>query len=157
MKTSIASFSYLLLALCGLWPAEMSAKGGGVGFWMEGTVTEVKTAGDKIHFTLKGRFWFDQYGANAASPPIPQRIEVDCRKGISVTVHQHDPFFAFTTNWRGGALREKGELLRILNLAEKLNRNVKFELLEPAIIFGPNQTITLTDAAVIRATDADLR
>lgn len=124
----------------------------GLDFWMEGTVSEVKAVGDQIHFTLKGRFWFAQYDEAAA----PKRIEVDCRQGISVTVHQNDPFFAFSTDWGAGAIQEAGGLLRILKAAVGPSRTIKFELLEPKIIFDAKQNLTLTDAAVIRATDADL-
>ena len=157
MKTYLTPFTCLYFAICCLLPAKLSAKGSGVGFWMEGTVTEVKAVGDHIQFRLKGRFWFDQFSDQ--SPPLfaPQKIEVDCKDGISVTVHQNDSFFAFSADWGGGAIQENGGLLRILKAAVEPGRKIKFELLEPKIIFDSKQNITLTDAAVIRATDADLR
>jgi len=154
MKTYLGPIAFLCLVIGCIFPATLGAKGGGVGFWMEGTVTEVQAAGDQIHFTLKGRFWFEQYPDGSRSP---QKVEVDCRNSISVTVHQNDPFFAFTADWRGGAIQGRGGLLRILKAAVAPGRNIKFELLEPKIVFDPKQSITLTDAAVIRATDADLR
>ena len=155
MKICSPNLIFIILAACCVLPVKLTAKGGGVDFWMEGTVTDLKGLGDQIHFKLKGVFWLVQYRDGSLSP---QKIEVDCEKGISVTVHQHDPFFAMTAdNWAGGAIQEKGGLLRILKAAVELDRKMKFELLEPKIIFDASQTITLTDASVVRATDADLR
>ena len=124
---------------------------------MEGTVADVVPVGDHIQCRLKGRIWFDQYSDQNPPSFAPQKIEVDCSQGISVTLHQNNPFFAFTADWNGGAIQEKGGLLRILKAAGGGDRKVKFELLEPNIIFDSKEHITLTDAAVIRATDADLR
>jgi hypothetical protein len=152
MKSHLAPLTFLFFVVCCLLPAKLAAKGEGVGFWMEGTVSEVKAAGDQIHFILKGKFWFVQYDGALS----PQRIEVDCKHGISATVHQNDPFFAFSTDWGAGAIQEAGGLLRILKAAVAPGRTIKFELLEPKITFDSKQNITLTDAAVIRATDADL-
>ncbi len=154
MKKYLTSLTWLFVLICCLLPSKLTAKGGGLGFWMEGTVTEVQATGDQLHFILKGRFWFTQYEDGALTP---KRIEVDCQKGASVAVHQNDPFFAFTPDWKAGAIQEPGGLLRILNAAVGPGRIIKFELLEPKIIFDAKQNLTLTDAAVIRATDADLR
>jgi hypothetical protein len=153
MKTYPRLVIGFFFVVCCLLPAKLSAKGMDVDFWMEGSVSGVAAVGDKIHFTLKGKFWFAQYDGRSTTP---NRIEVDCKKGISVTVHQNDPFFAFSPDWGAGAIQEAGGLLRILKAATGHDRIIKFELLEPAIVFDAKQTITLTDAAVIRATDADL-
>jgi hypothetical protein len=152
MKTPSFYFACAFLALSCLLPVSLLAKGGGIGFWMEGTVTDVTTEGDRIKFHLKGQFRFDQYSGGHT----PQIIKVDCEKGITAIVHQADPFFAFTPDWGGGSIQGKGGLLRILKAAAERGGIVRFELLEPQITFDARQNITLTDAAVVRATDADL-
>jgi hypothetical protein len=82
---------------------------------------------------------------------------VHCKSGISATVSQAEPFFAMSVDWRGGALRQKGELFKILKTAAERGSAVKFQLTQPKMDFGRDQNFTLTDAIVIRATDADLR
>ncbi len=121
---------------------------------MEGPVTNITVTGDRIQFQLSGRFWFVQYPEGR---PPRHLIEVDGKRGISANVSQAELFFAMTADWRGGALREKGELLKILKTAAERGRVVKFELMRPKMDFGRDHSFTLTDAAVIRATDADLR
>jgi hypothetical protein len=158
MKTSRITSSFLLahvVVVCFLISAVSTfAKGGGVGFWMQGTITNITVAGDRIQFQLTGRFWFEQFPDGR---PPRQVIEVDCKGGVSATVTQADPFFAMTSDWRGGAIRQKGELLKILKTATERGRVVKFEMMRPKMEFGSDQSFALTDAAVIRATDADLR
>ena len=119
---------------------------------MEGTVSNVTAEGDKIQFHLKGQFRFEQY----PDGHTPQVIKVDGEKGIYASVHQADPFFAFTTDWGGGSIQNKGGLLRILKAAAERGNVVRFELLEPQLAFDAWHNITLSDAAVVRATDADL-
>jgi hypothetical protein len=121
---------------------------------MEGTVTNIVATEEGIHFRLAGWFWFTQYPWGGTNQQV---IKVDCKRGIPATVHQADPFFAFTPDWRAGSLGEKGRLLRILKIAEVRGRVVKFELTQPKVGFGPDGSLTLMDATVIRATDADLR
>jgi hypothetical protein len=152
MKTSSFSFACVLLALNCLLLVSLHAKGGGVGFWMEGTVADVTAEGDRIKFHLKGQFRFHQY----RDSQTPQIIKVNCENGITAVVHQAEPFFAFTPDWSAGAIQDKGGLLRILKAAVERGLVVRFELLEPQIAFDARQNITLTDAAVVRATDADL-
>ena len=79
------------------------------------------------------------------------------------TIEDAEPISALLTAnapGRGGALRPKGQLLKILNAAVQHNRVVKFELydVKKAVGNGKNfQDFTLTDATVVRATDADLK
>jgi len=146
--------SKLILALCLCLPMAGYAKGSGVGFWMEGTVKNIRVNADKINFQLIGRFWFIQYSGQPATKE--SLITVDLSHGTTVTIRQATPFFAMSSDWRGGAIRKKGELLKILQAAARHNRKVKFQLTQPQLAFGPNQTFSLMNAAVIRATDADL-
>lgn len=155
MKAFFVSLIYLFVAAVFLTPTKSYAKGEGVGFWMEGTITEVTTEdAGRIRFKLRGKVWFEQYNGTSTTP---QRIEVDCQKGAWVTVRQNDPFFAFTSDWRGGALSPDGALLRIVKAAAARKLTVKFELLKPALTFDGHNNLTVTDATVIRATDADLK
>jgi hypothetical protein len=127
----------------------------GVGFWMEGTVTNVTQLDGRLQFQLSGRFWFAQF-----PPDSPKQVEIEVHgKGgtFAATVSQSEPFFAMTSNWRAGALRKKGELFRILKTAEERGRAVRFELGQPKMEFGTDQSFTLLGASVVRATDADLR
>jgi len=101
---------------------------------------------------LTGRFWLEQYRGNVRSV-----VEVDGRRGIPVTVVQAEPFFAMTTNWGGGAIRAHGALLPILETAAERKRTVKLELLDAKLVFGREGYFEVTEGAVIRATDADLR
>lgn len=153
MKPCSISLLCVLLVLGWLLPITVLAKGGGIGFWLEGIVSDVSAQGDEIHFHLKGEFRFDQYRGGHT----PQVIKVDCENGVSASVHQADPFFAFTPDWGGGSIQDKGGLLRILKAAAQRGNVVRFEIFEPQIAFDAQQHFTLTDAAVVRATDADLR
>jgi hypothetical protein len=119
---------------------------------MEGTVSDVATTPQGISFRLKGRFWFSKYSGST-----PTIIDVDGKDGIAATVRQADPFFAFTADWGGGSIQEPGGLLRILRKASEQGGVVKFELREPSLKFDSKQVLALTDAAVVRATDADLK
>jgi hypothetical protein len=125
-----------------------------VGFWMEGTVTNVTEAEGRIQFRLNGNFSFHQIPEEG---PQNQVIKVFGEHGISATVQQSEPFFAMTTDWSGGSLRKKGDLLKLLKTAAGRGGVVKFELFNPKMEFGPGLKFTLLDAKVIRATDADLR
>src|SRR5262245_8433121 len=83
----------------------------GVDFQMEGTVTNVVAMDGRIQFRLNGHLRLAQF-----PPDNPKRvfIEVHGKDAISATVTQAKPFFAMTTDWRAGALRKEGELLKIL-------------------------------------------
>ena len=141
----------VLVALLML-PVLLHAKGEGVGLWMEGTVSSVDVEGQGIHLTLSGRFWLEQYRGNRRS-----RVEVDGRRGLAVTVTQATPFFAMTSDWRGGAIRDPGALVAILRSAAQQGRLVRFELVDAQLSFGRDGGFTVVRAAVVRATDHDLR
>ena len=144
----IIGFSLLL-------PIAALAKGDGVGFSMEGTVTNISVSSESIHFAFTGTFHISQYHGFRHSV-----VEINCQRGISATVFQGEPFFAMSSDRRLGALRGKGELLKILQAAAEHNRIVKFELYDVKMAVGDGQdfnAFTLADAGVVRATDADLR
>lgn len=145
--------SLLAVVLGGaLLAGHVHAKGEGVGLWMEGTVANVRAEGKRTHLVLTGRFWLEQYRGNVRSV-----VEVDGRRGIPVTVVQAEPFFAMTTNWGGGSIRAQGALLPILETAAERKRTVKLELLDAKLVFGREGHFEVTEGAVIRVTDADLR
>ncbi|HEY3053659.1 MAG TPA: hypothetical protein VGK04_09765 [Thermoanaerobaculia bacterium] len=127
-------------------------KGNGVSLWMEGRVSNVEADGDRIHFLLTGSFRLEQYRGKARSV-----VEVDGRRGMRVTIRQADPFFAMTSDWKGGAIRENGALLHILDAAATRKRIVKFELSEAQLVFSAGGVLTVSDGAVRRAIDANLR
>jgi hypothetical protein len=143
---------FLGLAILILSAPRAEAKGNGVGLWMEGTVSNVQPDGHRVRFLLTGIFRFEQYRGTSRSV-----VEVDGRRGMLVTIRQADPFFAMTTDWRGGAIRDGGALFRILESATKGRGVVKFELSDAQLAFGPGGTLTVVDGAVRRATDASLR
>jgi len=145
-------FAALLVIGVYVLPCPASAKGEGVGLWMEGTVSNLHVADDQIHFMLTGRFWFEQYrGAKRSS------VEVDGRRGLSVTVTQAQPFFAKHTDWRAGAIREEGSLSTLVKAAARTNRVMRFQLLDARVDFGSDGSFAVESAKVIRATDDDLR
>ena len=149
------TFIKFVIAFSLLLPAVALAKGDGVGFTMEGTVTNMSVTGESIHFTFTGTFRISQYHGLSHSV-----VEIDCKHGVPATVSQGDPFFAMSSDGRAGALRPAGELLKILKAAVEHNRVVKFELYDVRMAVGKDKdfgAFTLTDAAVVRATDADLR
>jgi hypothetical protein len=134
-------------------PCLTSAKGEGVGLWMEGTVSNLHVVDDQIHFfVLTGRFWFEQYRGTKRSS-----IEVDGRRGLSVTLTQAQPFFAMSTDWRAGAIRKEGSLSALMKAAAQSNRVMRFELLDARLDFGSGSRFAVDSARVIRATDGDLR
>ena len=128
------------------------SKGDGVGLWIEGRVSNLQIDGDRLRFRLTGKFVFDQYRDSARSV-----VEVDGRRGIPITIRQADPFFAMTSDWHGGAIQERGALRRILESAAKAGNVVKFELTEGQLKFERGGAFSVTDGAVVRATDANLR
>jgi hypothetical protein len=131
-------------------------KGDGIGLWMEGQVTEVRVEGRSIRLTLTGRFWFEQYRGQQASV-----VEVEDLNGgataMPATITQGKPFFAMTEGWQGGAIRQPGALLRILQGASGSGRTVRFELINARLKFGAQGRFAVESAEVIRATDHDLR
>jgi hypothetical protein len=129
-----------------------AAKGEGVGFWLEGTVSGVRIVGRYIQLSVAGRLWLRQF---PDGQPPGQHVEFDCPEGISATLTQAQEFFAMSTDWGGGALRQPGHLHKILEAAAKRGNVVRFQLLEPRIDFAGGQCPALS-SAVVRATDTDL-
>jgi hypothetical protein len=144
-----------VLLVTALSPACALAKGEGVGLWMEGQISEVRTEGANIHLVVTGRFWLDQYRGQQAS-----MVEVrDLRGGparIPATIRQGKPFYAMTADWRGGAIRPPGALLGILQAA-RTGRVLKFQLIDARLKFGREGRFVVESADVLRATDHDLR
>src|SRR5882762_7959078 len=140
------------LAALALVPADAPAKGEGVGLWMEGQVSEVRSEGQTIRLVVTGRFWFEQH--RGAQPSV---IEVrDLRGGpasIPAVLTQGRPFFAMVENWKGGAIRKSGALLAILQAASGTERVVKLELANARLQFGSGGTLAVESATVRRATD----
>jgi len=145
-------------AIAALLPAAVLAKGEGVGLWMEGQVSEVSADGRNIRLVVTGRFWFEQY---RRAQPQPSVIEVrDLRGGpaaIPAMLTQGRPFFAMTENWGGGAIRNSGALLGILQAAAGTGKVVKLELANARLQFGSGGTLAVESATVRRATDPSLR
>jgi hypothetical protein len=140
-----------VLLVAALSPACALAKGEGVGLWMEGQVSEVRAEGGTIHLVVTGRFWLDQYHGENASLVEPKKGR------IPATIRQGKPFFAMVADWRGGAIRQPGALLAILQTASGTRRVVKFELVDARLKFGRQGRFSVEAADVLRATDHDLR
>jgi hypothetical protein len=146
------------LVAVALLPAGVLAKGEGVGLWMEGQVSEVAADGKNIRLVIAGRFWFEQYRGAQSQPSV---VEVrDLRGGpatIPATLTQGRPFYAMTENWGGGAIRNSGALLGILQAAAGSGKRVKLELANARLQFGSGGTLAVESATVRRATDHSLR
>ncbi len=149
-RTSSIILVWLVSSLFVLPSAE--PKGDGVGLWMEGTVSNVQLVDAKLRFLLNGKFLLKQYRGTAYSV-----VEVAGRHGVPVTIRQADPFFAMTSDWKGGAIRKQGALFAILESAAERKLLVKFELTEARLSFERDGAFSVMDGAVVRATDADLR
>ena len=141
-----------VVAAASMLPMLASAKGEGVGLWMEGTVSNVEVGGQDIRLVLTGRFWFEQYRGRERSIVV-----VDGRHGLTATIAQATPFFAMAADWRAGAIRGPGALLAIVGAAAQRGRSVKFEFLDARLAFGRDGSLTVVAGGVIRATDHDLR
>jgi len=144
----------IVVLLLVVLPILASAKGDGVALRMEGTVSDLEVQGETLKFVLTGRFSFKQWRGPQQEE---QSVDVDGSHGIPVTVVQWKPFFAMTEDGHAAALREQGELARILQAAARHNRVVKFQLVEARLLFGREGRFSVARASVIRATDADLR
>ena len=147
----------LLLSL--LLPACALAKGDGVALRMEGKVSNVVVEGEKLSFVLTGGFFFKQWRRDSmeSSRQNESSVEVDGSRGIQVTVMQNKPFYAMTEDGRGAAIRDDGALAGILQAAARQGRVVKFQLIDANLVFSRGGGFRVARAAVIRATDADLR
>ena len=143
----------IVMLLAGLsLPVVVPAKGDGVALRMVGTVSKLEFKGEKAHFILTGRFFFKQWRGQTESS-----VDVDGSRGIPVTVVQWEPFYAMTEDGHGAAIREKGALAAILKAAAENKRVVRFELIGANLVFGRDNRFRVTQASVIRATDANLR
>ena len=154
-QKGMRNFLTATLAAAALLPCCAFAKGEGVGLWMEGRVSEVRAEGRNIHLIVTGRFLFKQYRGQKASV-----VEVrDLRGGaatIPATITQGKPFFAMVDGWGGGAIRQPGALLEIVQAASGSGRIVTFELSNARLRFGRQGSLAVESAEVIRATDHDL-
>jgi hypothetical protein len=129
------------------------AKGGGVGYWLEGKVTSVRLVDTHVELVIRGRLTLDQY---SGAPSTRQSIHYECERGISASLSQWEAFFAMSVDWRGGALRGAGGLDRLVQSALKRGNVIKMELQKPNIHFTDWQC-PVVKAEVIRATDPDLK
>jgi hypothetical protein len=141
------------LALLALTTATVFAKGGGVGYWLEGTVTSARLAGDRVELVVAGHLILDQY---SGGPATRQVIRYECARGISASLTQWKAFFAITSNWRGGGIRGAGELGRLTQTALERGSVFRIELQNPQIDFTDWQC-PVVKADAIRATDDDLK
>jgi hypothetical protein len=142
----------LLLSFALFAPMALS-KGGGVGYWLEGTIADLRVDGNVIALVVKGRLWLDQY---LRGPESRQAVEFECKKGIAGRFSSDRQFFAMSSDGGAGALRSPGQLKELLQLAAKRGTKVKFELQNVQIDFRDWQCPAVT-ADVIRATDVDLK
>jgi hypothetical protein len=152
-KRSRTTFSVLTVALLALSTCTAFAKGEGVGYWLEGKVTGVHINGNKVDLVIAGTLTLDQY---SAGPETRQAIRYECARGFSATLGQWKPFFAMTSNWRGGGIRGEGELGRLAQAALEQGSVIKIELQNPQIDFTHWQC-PIVKADAIRATDHALR
>jgi hypothetical protein len=129
------------------------AKGGGVGYWLEGKILSVHVAANGVELAIAGRLTLDQF---AGGPSTRQSVHYECARGISASLVQWQSFFVMSTNWRGGALRGDGELARLAQATLKRGNVIKLELLNPKIDFADWQC-PIVRADVIRATDPELK
>ena len=141
------------LAMLALATTTAFAKGGGVGYWLEGTVASVRLAGDRVELVMVGNLILDQH---SGGPPTRQEIRYECARGISATLGQWKAFFAMSSDWRGGGIRGAGELRRLAQTALERGSVIKIELQNPQIDFTDWQC-PVVKADAIRATDHDLK
>jgi hypothetical protein len=135
-----------------LVPLLTLAKGDGVDFTMEGTLTNFSLSGTNCHFTFTGTFQITQWHHNSSTT-----IEMDCKHGFPATVSQNGFFVATHPTANAAAVRNNPDALsKILELAAARGRVIKFELINPKITYGNAGNITELQSAVVRATDWDL-
>jgi len=147
------SLLYAAIVLLAFTSSDAFAKGGGVGYWLEGTLTSVRVADNRVELVIAGRLTLDQY---AGGPSTRQSVLYECAHGISASLVQWQSFFVMSTDWRGGALRGSGELARLAQATLKRGNVIKLELLNPKIDFADWQC-PIVQAEVIRATDPELK
>jgi hypothetical protein len=146
------SFLKLLIGLSLLVPFVALAKGDGVGFSMEGTLTNFSASGASCQFTFTGTFRITRWQGASAST-----VEVDCKQGFPAIVTQNDFFVATDPHVNAAAVRNDPKALSVLlKAAAERGRLINFELVNPKIAFGDKGSITNLQCAVVRATDWDL-
>ena len=115
---------YALSALFACLASAVLAKGGGVGYWLEGKVSGVRVVDDRVELVIAGRLTFDQYTGGRSTR---QAVHYECERGISASLVQWESFFAMSADWRAGGLRGSGELARLAQAALKRG-NVALDL-----------------------------
>jgi len=146
------TFIKFVIGLSLLFPVAALAKGDGVGFTMEGTLTNFSASGETCHFTFAGTFHITQWHRVSHTT-----VDIDCKQGFSATVTQCSFFVATHPTLNAAAVRnETNALSGILKAAAERGRVIKFELVDPKITFGDKGSITNLESAVVRATDWDL-
>jgi|SRR5581483_561095 len=141
-----------VIGLSLLLPIVALAKGNGVGFTMEGTLSNFRASGETCHFTFAGTFHITRwYGVRNST------VEIDCKQGFPATVTQCNFFVATHPTLNAAAVRNDPKALSgILKVAAERRRVIKFELVAVKIAFGDSGSITNLECAVARATDWDL-
>jgi hypothetical protein len=91
------AFIKLVIGLSLLLPVVALAKGDGVGFSMEGTLTNFSASGETCHFTFAGTFHITQWHGLWHST-----VEIDCKQGFSATVTQYSFFCCYASDFKCG-------------------------------------------------------
>ena len=147
-RSVLASLTILAFAI-----STAFAKGGGVGYWLEGTVASVRLKDNHVELVIAGHLTLDQY---TGGPSTRQAIRYECTRGLSASLTQWESFFAMSSDWRGGGIRGEGELGRLAETALKRGSIIKIELLNPKIDFTDWQC-PVVKAEAVRATDHYLK
>jgi hypothetical protein len=146
------AFIKFVIGLSLLLPVVAFAKGNGVGFTMEGTLTNFSASGETCHFTFAGTFQITHWYGTSNST-----VKIDCPQGFSATVTQSGFFVATHPTLNAAEVRNDPKALSgLLKVAAERGRVIKFELVDPKIAFGDRGSITNLECAVVRATDWDL-
>jgi hypothetical protein len=146
------TFLKFIIGLALLAPLLGLAKGDGIGFTMQGTLTNFSMSGTNYHFTFTGTFQITQWQNISHTT-----IEIDCKHGFAATVSQNSFFVATHPTANAAAVRnDPNALSKILKLAAARGRVIKFELANPKISYGNAGNITELQSTVVRATDWDL-
>jgi hypothetical protein len=139
----------IVVGLSLLLPVIAFAKGNGVGFTMEGTITNFNESGQSYHFTFTGTFHITRwYGVTNST------VEINCKQGFPATVTQCHFFVATHPSLNAAQVRNNPNALsHILKIAAGSGKVIKFELINPKIMFGNEGSITNFESEVVRVTD----
>ncbi len=145
------AFIKFVIGLSLLLPVVAAAKGNGVGFTMEGTITNFNASGQSCHFTFTGKFHITRwYGVSNST------VEIDCKQGFPATVTQCGFFVGTHPSLNAAQVRNNPDALsHILKTAAGCGKVIKFELANPHVMFGDRGSITNLESEVVRATDWD--